>query len=77
MAVVEWTIDLGQLLIIGTVLLSGVGLFYGLRERVSLIEDRVTRLESQLHDVSEIQKKNINDYLPILAKLTMKVLNGK
>lgn len=76
-SVVDWTINLGQIITISTVLFALVAVFYGVKERVSLLEQRNKRIEDRLTRVEDNQQRYLEEYLPIMSKLTLKILNGK
>ena len=77
MSAVDWTINLGQIITISTVLFALVAVFYGVKERVSLLEQRNKRVEDRLTRVEDKQQRYLEEYLPIMSKLTLKILNGK
>jgi F0F1-type ATP synthase membrane subunit b/b' len=76
-SVVDWTINLGQIITISTVLFALVAVFYGVKERVSLLEQRNKSVEDRLTKVEDKQRQYLEQYLPIMSKLTLKILNGK
>jgi F0F1-type ATP synthase membrane subunit b/b' len=76
-SVVDWTINLGQIITISTVLFALVAVFYGVKERVSLLEQRNKRVEDRLARVEDNQQRYLEENLPIMSKLTLKILNGK
>ena len=76
-AAVDWTINLGQIITISTVLFALVAVFYGVKERVSLLEQRNKSVEDRLTRVEDKQRQYLEQYLPIMSKLTLKILNGK
>lgn len=51
---VAWTVDLGQLVILGLMLTGGVGTFYALREIVKSIAVRMDKVEEELGKQTDI-----------------------
>jgi len=55
LSVVEWSaeISLGNIITIVTFLFAGMSVFYGMRERISIVEKEIVRMAK---DISELEK---------------------